>query len=101
MFGKRKQLAAADYQEMIGELVNLGVEMNKRVDNRSDYDSGIPSGYSYLGQFIAHEVTFDKTEEPLASGSTTKGYRSPQIDLDSLYGWTRKEPALISGCRAF
>jgi len=55
-------------------------------------DSDLPAGYTYLGQFIAHEVTFDKTEEPLDSDGTEPEYRSPQIDLDSLYGGGPRDP---------
>jgi hypothetical protein len=49
----------------------------------------IPSGYTYLGQFIDHDLTFDKTS--VALGTTVSPAdmlqgRSPSLDLDSLYG---------------
>jgi Animal haem peroxidase len=47
-------------------------------------NSSILSGYTYLGQFIAHEITFDKVPDPLAANFDD--YRSPSVDLDSLYG---------------
>src|SRR6185503_4178591 len=46
----------------------------------------VPSGFTYLGQFLAHELSFDKTELPAFGGLRPGNYRSPQIDLDSLYG---------------
>ena len=51
--------------------------------------SGIPAGYTYLGQFIDHDLTFDKTKVTLGANvapiDLLQG-RSPSLDLDSLYG---------------
>ena len=51
--------------------------------------SGIPSGFTYLGQFVDHDLTFDRTK--VALGATVSPAdllqaRSPSLDLDSLYG---------------
>ena len=48
--------------------------------------SDIPAGYTYLGQFIAHEITFDSLKELPMVEPDPKDIRSPCIDLDSLYG---------------
>jgi hypothetical protein len=51
--------------------------------------STIPSGFTYLGQFIDHDLTFDKTSVTLGtnvSPSQLLQARSPSLDLDSLYG---------------
>ena len=69
---------------VVAELLQLADTINKTADNTAAGDSDIRAGYTYLGQFIAHEITFDKTEEPLEGENP--GFRSPQIDLDSLYG---------------
>ena len=49
----------------------------------------IPAGFTYLGQFVDHDLTFDKTEVMLGAnvspGQLLQG-RSPSLDLDSLYG---------------
>lgn len=48
----------------------------------------IPAGYTYLGQFIAHELSFD----PKTVGGSDKkdkqgqNLRTPVFDLDSIYG---------------
>src|SRR5262245_2408448 len=48
----------------------------------------VPSGFTYLGQFIDHDITLDLTslgtrqEDPNA----TRNFRTPRLDLDSLYG---------------
>jgi hypothetical protein len=52
-------------------------------------NGSIPSGYTYLGQFIDHDLTFDKSK--LAGGislspAALEQSRSPSLDLDSLYG---------------
>lgn len=51
--------------------------------------SPIPSGFTYLGQFVDHDLTFDKTNVMLGTHifpSRLLQARSPSLDLDSLYG---------------
>ncbi len=58
--------------------------------------SDIPAGFTYLGQFLDHDLTFDKTNVMLgASVSPTQllQARSPSLDLDSLYGAGPQDPA--------
>ena len=48
----------------------------------------IPAGFTYLGQFIDHDITFDPTPfgaRPRRPGRTVNR-RTPRLDLDSLYG---------------
>ena len=48
----------------------------------------IPAGFTYLGQFIDHDITFDPTPagaRPRRPGRTVN-HRTPRLDLDSLYG---------------
>lgn len=52
-------------------------------------DSGVPAGYTFLAQFIAHDLTWDKTAASFAENVTVAELnqgRSPALDLDSLYG---------------
>jgi Animal haem peroxidase len=49
----------------------------------------IPAGYTYLGQFIDHDLTMDATDVSLGTDVTPADLlqgRSPTLDLDSLYG---------------
>ena len=87
MFQKLKPAVGDEkfHKEVVAELLELATTINSKADN-GENDSDVPAGYTYLGQFIAHEVTFDKTEEPLDSDGQEPEFRSPQIDLDSLYG---------------
>jgi hypothetical protein len=68
-------------------LIDLGIQMSAGVD--TDDNTEVPAGYTYLGQFIDHDVTFDKTRgfpnEELTIEDVVQG-RSPSLDLDSLYG---------------
>ncbi|MGW0583313.1 peroxidase family protein, partial [Streptomyces sp. NPDC002920] len=55
-------------------------------------DSGnprVPAGFTYLGQFVDHDLTLDATSAQLEDDVTVKQLlqgRSPALDLDSLYG---------------
>ncbi len=52
-------------------------------------DTKMPAGYTYLGQFVDHDLTADVTGTTLGDGvgpaAMLQG-RSPRLDLDSLYG---------------
>jgi hypothetical protein len=55
----------------------------------------IPAGYTYLGQFVDHDLTFDKTQVTLGqnvSPAQLLQARSPSLDLDSLYGGGPADP---------
>jgi hypothetical protein len=51
-------------------------------------NANVPAGFTYLGQFVDHDITLDltsiseKEEDPLA----TENFRTPSLDLDSVYG---------------
>src|SRR5438094_905223 len=54
----------------------------------ADGESSIPAGFTYLGQFIVHDVSFDTTADvtrPI-DVPTLENLRTPALDLDSLYG---------------
>ncbi|MFD3929576.1 heme peroxidase family protein [Streptomyces sp. NPDC058614] len=55
-----------------------------------DSSPGIPAGFTYLGQFVDHDLTQDRTRvanlgDPVSLEDMLQG-RSPALDLDSLYG---------------
>jgi hypothetical protein len=52
------------------------------------FNSAIPAGYTYLGQFVDHDLTFDATSQ-LRRANDLPGLpnlRTPRLDLDSVYG---------------
>jgi hypothetical protein len=83
---------AEDPDEMIAALTRLGLCMNDPAKYcqgaavATPDDSQIPSGYTYLGQFIAHEITYDPIQGLPVSEIKPEDLRSPSVDLDSLYG---------------
>jgi hypothetical protein len=49
----------------------------------------LPAGFTYLGQFVDHDVTMDRTAASLGENVTVAELvqgRSPALDLDCLYG---------------
>jgi hypothetical protein len=56
-------------------------------DPNKDNDA-IPAGYTYLGQFIDHDLTFDPTSslERQNDPDALTNFRTPRFDLDSVYG---------------
>jgi hypothetical protein len=55
----------------------------------------IPAGYTYLGQFVDHDLTMDRTDVMLGEDETPEDMlqgRSPRLDLDSLYGAGPSDP---------
>jgi hypothetical protein len=51
-------------------------------------DSTIPSGYTYFGQFVDHDITMDTTSsiDVAQDANTVTNMRTPKLDLDSVYG---------------
>ena len=51
-------------------------------------NSGIAAGYTYLGQFIDHDITFDPASSLMQENDPESlvDFRTPRLDLDSLYG---------------
>jgi hypothetical protein len=60
---------------------------NNEPDPKGD-NPNIPAGYTYLGQFIDHDITLDTTplDQQKADPKATINFRTPALDLDSLYG---------------
>lgn len=58
----------------------------------------LPSGFTYLGQFVDHDLTKDVTAVALGTDVTVDQLvqgRSPALDLDSLYGRGPKQDAQL------
>ena len=74
------ELSAAATEALADALIALA--------GTSDDNTSVVAGYTYLGQFIDHDITFDATSklerdnDPLA----LENFRTPRLDLDSLYG---------------
>jgi heme peroxidase len=68
-------------------------------ENPTQNNSDIPAGFTYLGQFIDHDITRDETEGfPLINDpELIEQGRRVTLDLDSLYGQgPRRQPGLYN-----
>lgn len=66
-------------------------ETNPTPEGQRDAEDNIdiPAGYTYFGQFVDHDLTLDDRPNDLTTPtpiSTLKNLRTPQLDLDSVYG---------------
>lgn len=68
-------------------LEDLAADMQQSETEVTD-NPRIPAGYTYLGQFLDHDITFDPTSEldRLNDPAALENFRNPRFDLDSLYG---------------
>jgi hypothetical protein len=57
-------------------------------DGTGGDNQNIPAGYTYLGQFIDHDITLDVTTSGQQENDTAAllDFRTPALDLDNLYG---------------
>ena len=62
-------------------------DSEKRLHDAEE-NSRIAAGYTYLGQFIDHDITFDPASslQQRNDPEALVDYRTPRLDLDSLYG---------------
>lgn len=61
---------------------------DKPKDGPDTEESGIPALYTYLGQFVDHDITFDPSSS-LQKQDDPDGlvdFRTPKFDLDNVYG---------------
>jgi hypothetical protein len=79
--------------ELLAEAMTARQEDKPTPEGQPDpeEDSEITAAYTYLGQFVDHDLTFDPTSklrELLTQKQIDglKDYRTPRFDLDNLYG---------------
>lgn len=69
-------------------LERLGDEIGNKDSLPATGDFQIPAGYTYLGQFIDHDITLDVNSDinVLQNATDIPNMRSPALDLDAVYG---------------
>lgn len=72
-------------------LIQLGAPggvMDPANECRNPDNPEIPAGFTFLGQFLDHDVTFDPTSslERQVDPESISNYRTPAFELDSVYG---------------
>jgi hypothetical protein len=96
-FGRMfRSLPAAKYGksdlESRNALMALGTQMTAGFDPPKDgadpEESGIPALYTYFGQFVDHDITFDpvSTLTRHKDPDALTDFRTPAFDLDNVYG---------------
>jgi hypothetical protein len=72
-------------EEIVAEIVRRTAERDPPPD---EFQSEIPAGYTYFGQFVAHDITYDPTRPstPRRAPDGLHNFRTPRLDLDCVYG---------------
>jgi hypothetical protein len=87
LFGRmfRKLPAQRPHDDLLAFLAAAMIEAEGAGPELDNPD--IPVGYTYLGQFIDHDITFDPTSklQRLNDPNALRNFRTPRFDLDSLY----------------
>ena len=110
-FGRMfRTLPAAEFEDTdLAKLANAMIaEVEAEVTSENEIDDeenfGLPAGYTYFGQFIDHDITFDpasvlqKQNDPDA----LVDFRTPALDLDNVYGrGPSDQPYMYDGGNAF
>src|SRR5260221_702399 len=98
----------ANDDENLKNLTLLGEKMSAKFDPPTDgkdpEESGIPALYTYLAQFIDHDITFDPASslQMQKDPDALTDFRSPAFDLDNVYGrGPDDQPALYDGGNSF
>lgn len=78
-----------DDLKLLASKVSAGPEDAADADKEDGEENfGIPAGYTYFGQFVDHDLTFDPTSalQQINDPDGLVDFRTPRFDLDSLYG---------------
>lgn len=61
-------------------------QLRSELENR--FGSHIPAAYTYFGQFIDHDITFDPASSLMRQNDPAGllNHRTPRLDLDNVYG---------------
>ncbi len=102
-FGDTDKQSVAALTKLAAKMLSVRDPKDPK-DGPDDEESGIPAAYTYFGQFIDHDLTFDpasslqKQNDPDA----LVDYRAPRFDLDNLYGrGPDDQPYLYADGRSF
>src|SRR5215471_2407948 len=84
-FGPTEVQTRANLRALAGKMVSTPDDPK---DGADPEESGIPALYTYLGQFVDHDLTFDPASS-LQQQNDPDGlvdFRTPKFDLDNVYG---------------
>jgi hypothetical protein len=94
-FGRMfRRLPAAQFEQAdldaLADAMTADPEAEPTPEDQVDDEEnqGIDAGYTYLGQFIDHDLTFDPNSslQRFNDPNSLTNFRTPRFDLDSVYG---------------
>lgn len=89
----------------IADIERLALEMvEQNGGDPTGNNDRIPAGYTYLGQFIDHDITFDPRSslQKAMDPQNLENFRTPAFDLDCVYGrGPDDQPYLYDGAGKF
>lgn len=67
---------------------DIAGDIGKINELEQQFGSNLPAGYTYFGQFVDHDITFDPTSSLMRRNDPDKlqNFRTPRLDLDNIYG---------------
>jgi hypothetical protein len=82
------EFSPADLRALAKEMIKPEPHPTPADDLDAEENSGITAGYTYLGQFIDHDLTFDPASslQQQDDPDALVDFRTPRFDLDSVYG---------------
>ncbi|MFC8732242.1 heme peroxidase family protein [Luteimicrobium sp. NPDC057192] len=89
--GDLAKLGQAMVQELEGGMIDKPLGDVDDDENTATLDDGelrLPAGYTYFGQFVDHDITFDPVSSLTRQSDpdALTDYRTPRFDLDNVYG---------------
>ena len=88
--------------KQLGAAMSAGEDAPK--DGPDNEESGIPAAFTYFGQFIDHDLTFDPASSLQRQNDPDAliDFRTPRFDLDNVYGrGPGDQPYLYADGRSF
>jgi heme peroxidase len=72
----------------LAEAMAAGLDVTSADEADDEENSGISAGFTYLGQFIDHDLTFDPASslQQQNDPDALVDFRTPRFDLDCVYG---------------
>src|SRR5690606_8252407 len=67
------------------DLRNAAQRWSARLFSGPKSEGTLPAAATFLGQFVAHDLSFDARTVLRASADPVPNHRTPRLDLDSLY----------------
>ena len=102
-FGPDDKSSTAALDALAAQITSVA-DPNDPKDGPDEEESGLPAAYTYFGQFVDHDLTFDpasslqKQNDPDA----LVDFRTPRFDLDNVYGrGPDDQPYLYEDGRSF